>query len=193
MVTDQHACFGYGAISVTEYGTLALAGINYAKVFEITPGRVDFGPNSPVTVQHYLWYFGDGNTSTEMSPSHVYTANGNYSVTLRVWNACDTIEKTRTININLNPTGIHDAATDEALITLYPVPAQDQLTIKAAQNGVLLQKVSLTDALGRIIAAYNGMGLSQLEIPVNSISTGHYFIKIETNKGMTVRRITVSK
>lgn len=30
----------------------------------------------------YLWFFGDGATSTEMMPSHTYTASGAYSVTL---------------------------------------------------------------------------------------------------------------
>jgi outer membrane protein assembly factor BamB len=34
----------------------------------------------------YSWYwdFGDGNTSTERNPSHIYTESGNYSVTLEV-------------------------------------------------------------------------------------------------------------
>ncbi|MFP4060395.1 MAG: PKD domain-containing protein [Bacteroidales bacterium] len=33
----------------------------------------------------YLWDFGDGNTSTEMSPKHEYKEEGVYSVTLQVW------------------------------------------------------------------------------------------------------------
>jgi PKD repeat protein len=32
----------------------------------------------------YLWDFGDGSTSTEENPSHVYTAVGRYTVTLTV-------------------------------------------------------------------------------------------------------------
>ncbi|WP_222164840.1 LamG-like jellyroll fold domain-containing protein [Edaphocola aurantiacus] len=193
MVTDQHACFGYGAITVTEYGTLALTGINYVKVFELTPGRVDFEPNSPAAVQHYLWNFGDGNTSTEMNPSHIYTASGNYTVTLRVRNACDTIEKVRNISIDLNPTGIHQVHMKETAITVYPVPAKDQLTIKAVEKTVLLQKISLTDAFGRMVAEYDGMARSYLELQLHNIAAGNYFIKIETNKGIIVRHITVSK
>ena len=34
----------------------------------------------------YLWDFGDGATSTEMMPTHVYTASGTYTVTLTVQN-----------------------------------------------------------------------------------------------------------
>lgn len=47
------------------------------------------------------WNFGDGNTSTQQSPSHTYNAHGNYTVTLIVTNAngCkDTIATTVTVN-----------------------------------------------------------------------------------------------
>lgn len=37
--------------------------------------------NSPIT---YLWDFGDGATSTEMSPTHTYTATGTFTITLIV-------------------------------------------------------------------------------------------------------------
>ncbi|MCB9019449.1 MAG: PKD domain-containing protein [Chitinophagales bacterium] len=36
----------------------------------------------------YEWNFGDGFTSTDKSPSHVYAATGNYVVTLKVTNTC---------------------------------------------------------------------------------------------------------
>jgi PKD repeat protein len=34
----------------------------------------------------YLWLFGDGTSSTEQSPSHTFSAAGNYSVTLKISN-----------------------------------------------------------------------------------------------------------
>lgn len=37
---------------------------------------------SNLTVKSYLWAFGDGATSTEASPTHVYAAPGRYSVSL---------------------------------------------------------------------------------------------------------------
>jgi PKD repeat protein len=45
----------------------------------------------------YLWDFGDGGTSTEFEPTHVYTAPGTYDVTLEACNPagmCDTYEDT---------------------------------------------------------------------------------------------------
>ena len=44
----------------------------------------------------YFWDFGDGNTSTQVSPNHTYTANGIYTVTMAVTssNGCsDTVRK----------------------------------------------------------------------------------------------------
>jgi gliding motility-associated-like protein len=37
----------------------------------------------------YVWDFGDGTGSSEMNPTHVYTREGNYDVTLNVWTEND--------------------------------------------------------------------------------------------------------
>jgi gliding motility-associated-like protein len=37
----------------------------------------------------YIWDFGDGTGSAEMNPTHVYTKEGNYDVTLNVWTEND--------------------------------------------------------------------------------------------------------
>ena len=43
---------------------------------------VDFTDTSTGAVVSWLWDFGDGNSSTEQNPSHTYTAEGIYSVSL---------------------------------------------------------------------------------------------------------------
>lgn len=50
----------------------------------------------------YTWLFGDGGTSTQASPSHVYTSSGSYTVTLIATNSTgcsDTIVKPAYVNI----------------------------------------------------------------------------------------------
>lgn len=44
--------------------------------------------NSGNDVLYYNWFFGDGTTSNEFEPSHVYTHTGTYTVTLVVYNGC---------------------------------------------------------------------------------------------------------
>lgn len=47
------------------------------------PGQVAFQNNSK-GANSYLWDFGDGATSTEMNPVHIYKGNGTYQVTLKL-------------------------------------------------------------------------------------------------------------
>jgi len=48
-----------------------------------SPAVVDFSNLSNNGVS-YTWHFGDGNTSTSTNPSHTYTSNGTYNVSLAV-------------------------------------------------------------------------------------------------------------
>jgi gliding motility-associated-like protein len=54
--------------------------------------------NTSLGGQTYFWTFGDGSTSTEMSPSHLYPFVGTYTVSLTVIdsNTCNIIDSTKT-------------------------------------------------------------------------------------------------
>ena len=59
--------------------------------FSTIPTRVDFVDNSMGSAPlSYSWDFGDGATSTEQNPSHMYNKRGTYSVSLTVKNAYGT-------------------------------------------------------------------------------------------------------
>jgi PKD repeat protein len=45
---------------------------------------VAFRAKVPIGIQSYLWHFGDGHTSTEAEPSHIYEKSGKYTVTLEI-------------------------------------------------------------------------------------------------------------
>ncbi|REJ85288.1 MAG: PKD domain-containing protein [Bacteroidetes bacterium] len=68
------------------------------------PLQVTFRNNSANAVS-YFWDFGDGNTSTQMSPSHIYTRPGNFDVMLiiashQIYGPCyDTIIMPARINV----------------------------------------------------------------------------------------------
>ncbi len=64
------------------------------------PATVNF-TNQSIGSTAYNWQFGDGATSTDASPSHTYTAYGNYTVRLIASNAAgcnDTVSQTISIN-----------------------------------------------------------------------------------------------
>ena len=45
--------------------------------------------NTTINGNNYLWYFGDGDSSTVVNPTHTYSAPGNYNVTLIAYNQID--------------------------------------------------------------------------------------------------------
>ena len=47
----------------------------------VAPATVNF-TNFSTEAEEYIWDFGDGNSSTEMSPVHVYELQGTYTITL---------------------------------------------------------------------------------------------------------------
>jgi choice-of-anchor B domain-containing protein len=51
----------------------------------------------------YLWNFGDNSTSTQASPSHIYTTAGSYTVTLTVTNNCGTVTTTQNLSVTVVP------------------------------------------------------------------------------------------
>jgi PKD repeat protein len=60
--------------------------------------------NNSANATSYSWSFGDGNTSTEATPSHTYAADGTYTVVLSATNACGTNTFTQNVLIVTSPT-----------------------------------------------------------------------------------------
>lgn len=55
--------------------------------------------NNSQNAKNYLWDFGDGNSSTEINPNHIYNIGGNYTVTLKALSDNGSNTTTQTINI----------------------------------------------------------------------------------------------
>jgi PKD repeat protein len=66
------------------------------------PLSVNFNDTSIGDIWTYQWNFGDGNTSTEQNPTHVYAKAGTYTVQLTVTNISGTSDFTNIIKV-LNP------------------------------------------------------------------------------------------
>ena len=50
-------------------------------------GKVIFFDDSQNLPASWLWFFGDGGSSTKQNPTHTYTSNGNYKVKLKATNS----------------------------------------------------------------------------------------------------------
>ncbi len=95
---------------ITTSSTIPTAAFSGSPIMGTAPLTVQFTDKSagasPIT---YLWNFGDGNTSTYQNPSHIYIANGNYTVNLTITNSYGTNSTSKTAYIVV---GTSDAANN---------------------------------------------------------------------------------
>ena len=70
---------------------------------------VEFTNTSTGPISEYLWDFGDGSTSSEPSPTHVYTTAGSYDVSLTV----------------SGPGGTDTVVCQSCIVVTHPVPVSD--------------------------------------------------------------------
>lgn len=85
-------------------------------------GLVNFTDQSSNAPSAWLWNFGDGGTSTQEFPSHQYTANGNYTVTLTATNVIgsdsQTVTNYITINLPTAPSAVGQTHCRDSVFTL---------------------------------------------------------------------------
>ncbi len=101
-----------GTDVVTQSGYVIVAGPPIANFVSTNTGSDVFFDNLSENATSYSWNFGDGNTSTDFSPTHSYEVEGTYEVTLVVTNECGTtsiseeisIESPLTANVEATPT-----------------------------------------------------------------------------------------
>lgn len=144
----------------------------YSKfAYSINNKAVNF-TNSSLKATSYAWVFGDGGNTTQQSPSHTYTNNGKYAVTLTASNTCFAEAKTDTVTIGL--------------VSVQQVDAAKLLSVLNAGNGIVLFSLSNSDAYSLEIFDMNGKKVQVFEPSANSrvggyFAPGSYFYRL-TNR-----------
>lgn len=159
--------------------------------------QVAFRNMSSTDAKDFKWSFGDGTTSTDFAPLHVYREKGIYEVTLTITtaNGCTSTFRS-TINLGTqNFTGNPEyrvastTSTDETQILrnvkLYPNPVQDELTLEfnaPTAGSYLLQIFSLEGKLLQSTreSASSGSNINQLN--TSNLSAGMYLLRIQTDR-----------
>ena len=84
-------------------------------------------------------------------------------------------------------TSVSTAGAANNKMSIYPNPAREALFIKAHPD-VIVQKIYLTDIMGRIVMTQKG---NIKTIDLSHLSSGHYMLKLQTNEGFIVKKILV--
>jgi len=158
--------------------------------YEITNYDVYFTNNSLNADSHY-WDFGDGNISTEESPTHTYDSSGYYSAVYTATNEnCGTSEFTETIEVIGNVLSI-DSKFKNNPVSFYPNPSNGAFTIKITPPNPIVSDISIaiTSTQGQTIYtevfnptfAVSYEGSIYKEIHLNYFTKGIYIVNVGSN------------
>jgi len=188
-VTTVYGCFNSDGITISYLPEPYTSGFNFvADVFEYGPGAiVRFTPLDTQNVITYHWDFGDGATSSDISPVHEYTATGDYLVTLTVSNDCGNTSVELEISAD-RATGMIAAKNYGHQLEIYPVPARDYFILKSES---VMQAVNVMDINGRVVYKHSGIRNSICSVPVGNFPNGVYTVRATTAQGALVRKIEI--
>lgn len=122
----------------------------------------------------YLWNFGDGTTSTDANPVHVYPGDGTYHVTLTTYNDCGS--NTASKDVVIVTTGISEAIADG--FEIYPNPTKAALNINI--NNSDINKIELVDVIGKSLYISEKVNKTN-KIEMAGFAEGVYFIRLYTS------------
>lgn len=134
--------------------------------------------------ESYLWEFGDGSTSTDRFPTHIYPAVGTYEVCLTVTNDCGSDMVCEVVDWTV---GIAETEMELNLV-IHPNPSSDMFNFSVGVGTI--SSISICDAIGRVVVMQNAIS-SSATVSVAGIAPGVYFATVTTNKGVAVQRVVV--
>ena len=159
--------------------------------YKISNDTVKFIPYNK-TYSGYIWAFGDGNTSDSISPSHPYSNNGTYTVSLTITgkNGCAATYKTTD---TVNYTGLLAETPQMGNIKVTPNPFTDKTVISYSLPNSATVSAAIYDMTGRqVTALYSGRqeaGSHELIFDAEKQSPNIYMVKLLINNEMATQKI----
>lgn len=151
--------------------------------------------NSSSGATSYAWDFGDGNTSTSTSPSHVYATAGNYNVCLTSYDNCgDSTVFCDSVTIVGN-VGIEEITETQSL-SFYPNPAHQFTTLKIFSPQHMHGELYVTDITGKkVTTVFTGnfsSGETVYTLQTSDWRDGVYLIVWNTDQWKLSKKLLVN-
>ncbi len=181
-ITDLFGCSGFS-------DTLSITWPKANFSWNAAGGVISFSNNSS-DADSYLWDFGDGNTSTQKEPTHIYANSGQYLVTLIAYGPCgaDTIQI---------PIGVVSAAApSESTLAWHLAPNPNTGTFTLTVADALQDEITYTlfQPDGRLIdrqtiALADGRG--QLSLTYPHLAPGLYTVQLYSRSGVQAIKVRI--
>lgn len=140
--------------------------------------------NTSTNAVSYSWNFGDGQTSTQSNPTHIYAVGDVYIITLTAYGECDTVTTTLTYNANANSV----EGFDNADIRVYPNPTKHQINLAFGDVEAGAFTFKVLDVSGKVVMVNeaNVSSGSLMTLDVQHLVPGIYFIQANSNKASSI-------
>ena len=214
---ETHGKFDVKLVVSNENGSDSLTRQEYITVTMLPPiadftadvteieedGKVSFTNLSQQNPQSYKWYFEGGtpSESTQENPVITYSKAGIYPVRLVAKNEGgeNTAVKEDYITVTAK-TAIGQLQVTDYEIQVYPNPATGELRIMNNEQ-LTINNVEIFDVLGRLVftspnpseggeLATSPLERAGVRLNVSDLPAGVYFVRITTEKGVVMKKIT---
>jgi len=139
--------------------------------------------NQSTNADSYMWYFGDGDTSTQVNPQHIYQAAGTYKARLLAMRCGISTSHDTEIVIN-NTTGIFNSWSEP--IRIFPNPNEGVLYFEVPARFVGLY-YQVIDVFGKVILRER-VGSEKGQISLEGLAAGMYGFRLGDYHQKVVKR-----
>lgn len=140
--------------------------------------------NTDANAVSYSWDFGDGNTSTDEHPTHVYASAGTYTVCLTATDFCGTTGQVCDVMVVESSVDIEEAWTTK-FVKLFPNPAVNEVVITSE---IPLGLIELKDLNGKVIYS-SAVNDPHTTIDISRLSMGVYIIEVSNSEKKYIERM----
>lgn len=133
--------------------------------------------NTSTGASSFFWDFGDGNTSTDMSPTHTYGSSGTFIACLTVTSECGEGTTCKAISITV---GINEMDRPGEAPFLFPSPADGSFVLSATNP---MELVQLIDQEGRLVDRIPAENRTDLEVATGHLPSGIYAVRVLMKSG----------
>jgi len=134
----------------------------------------------------WLWDFGDGNSSSQQNPTHNYTSNGPFLVSLTINNGVCTYVDTIQLAVNV------DLIDNNNAIKLYPNPSKGDVTIELSAHLTEALQLEIFSADGKSFMQHViAKGTQQETLKLDRIVPGVYIVKLSNSSFIESRKLII--
>lgn len=180
---------GCDTVNQTVDVVILAAAVDYSPLIVYENEVVSFSSNSSGAVS-WNWSFGDGGTSTQENPTHVYTTDGIYTVSLQVMDAAGCI-LTKTESITILNVGIDEPVYDFTF-TIYPNPFNSQAIIQYTLPVGETVNIELWNAIGQKVSTivdHSRQEAGEYAYPVYATEAGVYMVRFAVGDALIWKKL----